>query len=199
MASVRTFVPPHILFLIIKIHSFIGSNQFCFKACDPAGADDRRYCEHIFDRIGCYYNAPSNARNGTFERCEGENQDFPGIYTVDGEVLTYTQPAEELGPISTMPYQPRVPASSNCVEFDSTALYAGLPTSSGSATTSTSTSRTGTSGTRSGTSTVDAAASTDTANAARSVVAVGRNHDNGGFAGAVIALGGIALTAMVIL
>jgi hypothetical protein len=33
-----------------------------------------------------------------------------------------------LGPISTVPYQPKVPASSNCVTYTSSALYASLPT-----------------------------------------------------------------------
>jgi hypothetical protein len=205
VASVRPQQTSSRAFTLLKrpFYSFIGSNQFCFKACDPAGPNDRRFCEHIFDRIGCAYNAPHNAQNGTFERCEGENQDFPGIYTVDGEVRTYTQPPEELGAISTMPYEPRVPASSNCVQFPSTALFAGLPTAPGSAPTTTSTSTsTGNTGTtsRSGTETAGGAQSTGETNAARSIVMAGRGgQDNGGFAGAVIAFGGVALTAMMIL
>lgn len=39
--------------------------------------------------------------------------------------MTYTQPAESLGAINTMPYEPRVPASSNCVKFQSAQLYNG--------------------------------------------------------------------------
>lgn len=108
--------------------SFIGSDAFCFKACDPRGPNAARFCEHIFDRIGCAYNAPSNAKPGVFESCEGDNQDFPGIYTEDGQVKTYTQPAESLGPISTMPYQPKVPASSNCRTFESSSIFASLAT-----------------------------------------------------------------------
>ncbi|KAF5359464.1 hypothetical protein D9756_003660 [Leucocoprinus leucothites] len=108
-------------------HNFMGSNTFCLKACDPSRPDDARYCEHIFDRIGCAYNAPNNAQNGTFESCEGENQDFPGVYTENGVVVTYTQPPEALGPIGAMPYTARVPASSNCVTHTSAAIYTGLP------------------------------------------------------------------------
>lgn len=113
---------------LTALSSFIGANYFCLKACDPAGPNAAHFCEHVFDRIGCHYNAPSHARNGTFEACEGENQDFPGTYTLDGQVHTYTQPPEHLGAILTMPYQPRVPASSNCVEHTSSVLYSALAT-----------------------------------------------------------------------
>jgi hypothetical protein len=187
---------------------FIAEHGFCFKACDPAGPNAAHYCEHIYDRIGCAYNAPNNAQDGVFERCEGDNQDFPGVYTVDGEVRTYTQPPESLGAISTMPYEPRVPASSNCVPFQSSALFVGLPTATGASTSPTATG-TGTGGagpsgngngaaTRTGTS--GGAGSTESPNAAVGVrAAVLRQGDAGGFAGAVIALAGVALTAMLVL
>jgi len=48
------------------------------------------------------------------------------VFTSDGQVMTYTQPPESLGPIATMPYQPKVPASSDCVQFASASLYAAL-------------------------------------------------------------------------
>ncbi|KXN84010.1 hypothetical protein AN958_00589 [Leucoagaricus sp. SymC.cos] len=113
---------------VVEWHNFMGGNAFCLKACDPTKPDDDKYCQHIYDRIGCAYNAPNNAKNGTFESCEGENQDFPGVYTENGQVITYTQPAESLGPITTMPYTARVPASSNCVTHTSSSLYTSQPT-----------------------------------------------------------------------
>jgi hypothetical protein len=117
---------------VIEWNNFMGGNAFCLKACDPAGANAAHFCEHIYDRIGCAYNSPNSAQNGTFESCEGDNQDFPGIYTdPNGQVQTYTQPPESLGVISTMPYQPRVPASSNCVTYTSSVIYTALPTASG--------------------------------------------------------------------
>ncbi|CAE6532015.1 unnamed protein product [Rhizoctonia solani] len=113
---------------VVEWHNFMGSNLFCLKACDPTDPDDDKYCEHIFDRIGCWYNAPAAYVDGVFESCQGENQDFPGIYTNSaGQVVTYSQPPESLGAITTMPYQPRIPASSNCVAFQSAALYTGAP------------------------------------------------------------------------
>ena len=33
------------------------------------------------DRIGCQYNAPAAYRDGVFEKCKGDDQDYPGVYT----------------------------------------------------------------------------------------------------------------------
>ncbi|KAI0351812.1 hypothetical protein OH77DRAFT_1429402 [Trametes cingulata] len=117
-------------------HNFMGSNSFCFKVCDPSGPNAAELCQHIYDRIGVAYNCPNAAQNGTFEYCEGENQDPPGIYTSNGQVVTYTQPPESLGPISSMPYDPKIPSSSNCVQMQSAALFTDLVSPSGSATAS---------------------------------------------------------------
>jgi len=133
---------------VIEWHNFVGGDAFCFKACNPAGADAARYCEHIFDRIGCAYNAPNNAQNNVFEVCDGESQDFPGIYSVNGVEMTYTQPAESLGPITTMPYDPVVPASSNCRPYASSDLFGAIATVGASGASATGTGRP--SGTRTG-------------------------------------------------
>ncbi|KAF8072318.1 manno protein [Lyophyllum atratum] len=122
---------------VIEWHNFMGGNAFCIKACDPAGPNAAHFCEHRLDRIGCAYNAPNNAQNGTFESCKGDNQDFPGVYTTNGAVVTYTQPPEEQGAISTMPYQPKVPASSECQPFTSSVLFSALGQVTGSASAST--------------------------------------------------------------
>lgn len=129
---------------VIEWHNFMGGSQFCLKACDPARADAARYCEHIFDRIGCAYNAPAAYEDGVFLSCLGESQDFPGIYTgEDGVVTTYQQPPESLGEISTMPYQPRIPATSSCTTYESASLYANQPTPTNPVTSSVSTTRVG--------------------------------------------------------
>jgi hypothetical protein len=112
----------------------MGGGAFCFKVCDPAGTNAANFCQHIYDRIGCEYNAPNNAQNDVFESCQGDNQDYPGVYTDNGQVMTYTQPAESLGPIESMPYQPRVPASSNCQTFSHNELYVAATTALGSGT-----------------------------------------------------------------
>ncbi|KAJ1304385.1 hypothetical protein OPQ81_005536 [Rhizoctonia solani] len=169
--------------IVVEWHNFMGADMFCLKACDPTDPNDDKYCEHIFDRIGCQYNAPAAYRDGVFESCEGENQDFPGVYTnAAGQVVTYTQPPESLGAITTMPYQPRVPASSNCVTFQSAALYTGVAGASASTTA-------GASGTR-------------TAATAVSPSASGSSSPNGAMASfsvpfGLLAAGSVAISAIV--
>ncbi|RXW21551.1 hypothetical protein EST38_g4289 [Candolleomyces aberdarensis] len=63
---------------VVEWHNFMGGNQFCLKACDPRGARDADYCQHIFDTQGCQFNAPSGARDGVFESCASDNQPIPG-------------------------------------------------------------------------------------------------------------------------
>ena len=111
----------------------MGGNAFCFKVCDPSKEHAADYCQHIYDRIGCAYNAPNNAQNGTFESCEGDNQDFPGVYTgSDGQTTTWTQPPESEGEISTIPFSAKVPASSNCQSFSSEELFKAAASSGAS-------------------------------------------------------------------
>jgi hypothetical protein len=109
-------------------HNFMGGNAFCFRACNPQGANRRAYCENRFDRIGCAYNDPNNATKGVYESCEADNADYVGIYTSNGVVRTYSQPDESLGAITTIPYTARIPASSNCQTLTSSVIFAGLPT-----------------------------------------------------------------------
>jgi hypothetical protein len=68
---------------------------------------------------------PNNAQNGTFEVCDSDLKTPVGIYTTNGVTMTYTQP--NTGDV-VPPYTPVVPSSSNCVTYQSTALYTGLPT-----------------------------------------------------------------------
>jgi hypothetical protein len=145
--------PPFLLLLtLISSTSFIGGNAFCLKPCGPAGPNAANYCQYVYDHIGCAYNAPNAAQNKVFEVCAAENGDFPGIYTSNGVVQTYTQPPESLGPITAQPYSVRVPSSSNCQTFSSSALFASLPTLSAttSSTSASSTRSTGRSATSTG-------------------------------------------------
>ncbi|TBU25060.1 hypothetical protein BD311DRAFT_670515, partial [Dichomitus squalens] len=158
---------------VIEWHNFMGSDQFCFKVCDPAGSNAANLCQHIFDRIGVAYNCPNAAQNGTFESCEGDNQDPPGVYTTNGQVVTYSQPPESLGPITSLPYTPKIPASSNCVQFASSALFTDLASTttsgSGSATATGSgagATSTGASASRSGSSSSSAATGSSSNNGA---------------------------------
>jgi len=189
MAQVRPF-----LFILIPIvnptpPSFMGGNFFCFKVCDPAGPNAAHFCEHIYDRIGCAYNAPNNAQNGTFESCLGDNQDYPGIYTDgSGATQTYTQPPESLGPIPPLTWTARVPSSSSCVQHKSADLYTGLASVSASQTglAGPPTSSPKASGSASGTKSGSAAGATSTSNDAIVNVASG-----------LVGLVGVVFSAMV--
>ncbi len=93
------------------------------KICNPTGTNPAGYCQHTLDRIGLTYNMPNQAQNGTFETCDTDPMDIPGVYTSGGQTLSYAQPPESLGPITSIPYTARIPASSNCQTYQSTALY----------------------------------------------------------------------------
>ncbi len=94
------------------------------------------YCENTFDLLGCAYNMPSNNTAGEFVKCDGDLQDPVGTYTgADGKTSTWSQPSS-LPATSTLPWTPRVPASSNCVTYKSEDLFGaastGASTTSGS-------------------------------------------------------------------
>ncbi|KAF5335724.1 hypothetical protein D9611_009623 [Ephemerocybe angulata] len=171
----------------VEWHNFIGSNAFCFKACDPNGPNAAHFCEHVFDRIGCAYNAPNNAQKDVFESCQGDNQDFPGVYTVDGKAVTYTQPPESLGAISSMPYTARVPQSSSCVTYTSSVLYAAAPTVSTSAATTTT----------AATSSGSKASTTSKSTAAATTSGAAGSSTSAGNGASIVAMSGVSLFGIV--
>lgn len=171
----------------------MGGGGFCFKACDPAGPNAAHFCEHRLDEIGCYYNAPNNAQKGTYEVCKGDNQDFPGVYTSNGQVMTFTQPPGGIA-ATTIPYQPKVPASSDCTSYASSDLYASASQYYASSVTGTAAGQ-ATGGSGSG----DDSKSTRSATAASALSTSGTlANTNGAGAGAAIAAMGLlsAVAAM---
>jgi hypothetical protein len=93
--------------------SFVGSDQFCFKACDNS-ITNPDYCLNIYDTEGCDFNMPASYQPHVFSSCLGENQAAPG-----GNA--------------------EIPATSSCTTYSSTDLY---PVSTSSASTSASTTAT---------------------------------------------------------
>ncbi|KAF9009824.1 hypothetical protein BDZ89DRAFT_1095114 [Hymenopellis radicata] len=128
---------------VFEWHQFIGADGFCFRICKPTSTQDASYCQHIYDRIGCSYNDPADAKDGEFTHCQGDVGLPPGIYVEGGVTMTYTQPAESLGAITSMPYTATIPLYSQCTTFASTALFADLAsvsaTQSGASTAATGT------------------------------------------------------------
>jgi len=116
---------------VIEWIDFIGGNMFCIKICNPDDPDAPNLCQHIYDRIGCSYNALADyaAINGTFEVCDSEDMTPPGVFTTNGATTTWFQGPEGVAP--TPPYTPTLPASSNCQTFSSAQLF-GTPSASAS-------------------------------------------------------------------
>lgn len=65
---------------------------------------------------------PAAYEDKVFNECDGEVQDVVGLYTgADGKTSTWSQ-GRSLDPSSTLPYTPRIPASSNCKTYQSTEI-----------------------------------------------------------------------------
>ncbi|SCZ93909.1 BZ3500_MvSof-1268-A1-R1_Chr6-3g08976 [Microbotryum saponariae] len=64
---------------------FIAYNEFCIRACLP-GKDAKRWCEHIYDVMGCFWNEPGNYKSGSFDTCAADDTILPmGEYYVKGK------------------------------------------------------------------------------------------------------------------
>ncbi|KAG0658039.1 hypothetical protein C6P46_006100 [Rhodotorula mucilaginosa] len=115
---------------VIEWNNFVGSGVFCWKSCfdsSQVGA-----CQNRFDLLGCAYNMPAAYEDGVFLDCDGEVQDIVGTYTgADGKTSTWSQP-ESLPATSTLPWTPRIPASSNCKTYQSTDIFAAATSSAAS-------------------------------------------------------------------
>ncbi|ORY27102.1 hypothetical protein BCR39DRAFT_589357 [Naematelia encephala] len=101
---------------------FIGADVFCIKLCNPDYNTTANYCQNIYDLLGCQYNMPASYEQGVFLSCDGDLQDEVGTYTSDGQTITWHQPSS-LDPTDTIPFTPRIPATSNCQYYQSTDLY----------------------------------------------------------------------------
>jgi hypothetical protein len=136
----------HTLTQVHNWNTFVGGNQFCFKACyNSITSPD--YCENRYDLVGCEYNMPSSVQDGEFTECDGDLQEVVGIYTSDGQTLTWTMPGTLT---TTPPYTPVTPSSSNCKTYQSTDLFLAAATSSAASASGTSGSKS--SGSKSGSS-----------------------------------------------
>ncbi|PAV16167.1 macrofage activating [Pyrrhoderma noxium] len=113
---------------VIEWIDFIGSGQFCLKMCNPNDANAAELCQHIYDEVGCSYNALADYGhiNGTFEVCDSDDMTPPGVYTANGALTTWFQP-QDGSPVSP-PYTTSIPASSNCVTYSSEQIFAAAAT-----------------------------------------------------------------------
>jgi len=157
---------------VIEWIDFIGNGMFCLKMCNPDDPNAAQLCNHIYDEIGCSYNAVADYGqiNGTFTVCDSDDMTPPGIYTgANGQVTTWFQP--QTGPVIP-PYTPTQVASSNCQTYSSEQLFKAAATdsvfatatgASGGSSTPTGTAKPSGSGGSSGTSSRSGSASTPSA------------------------------------
>lgn len=102
---------------------FIGNGIFCIKLCNPSNPNADLLCNHIYDEVGCTYNAVADydTINGTYTVCDSTDMEQPGQYVVDGVTSTWTQ-AFTGNPVP--PYTPTQVSSSNCHTYSSAELFA---------------------------------------------------------------------------
>ncbi|KAN0065948.1 hypothetical protein ACQY0O_001082 [Thecaphora frezii] len=141
--------------------NYISYDQVCFRIC-IAGTDvapTPLECQHELDEMGCNWVMPGNYQDNVFETCDGDaayppgiypqddgststfHQYYTGEYTVNGEVVSYTNGS----PDQTTPTAAySTPSTSNCVTTSSISngIASIVPTTSTSAATSTGTSLT---------------------------------------------------------
>lgn len=150
---------------------FIGGGVVGIKICNPQGTNPAGYCQHTLDRIGLPYNMPHAAKNGTFEVCDSDLMNIPGVYVSGGQTLSYAQPPESLGPIASIPYTPVIPSSSNCQTYQSSQLYTDFASLAASTKTGASASPTGSGASRAGSaSTANPTQGSNSSNGAGSVM-----------------------------
>ncbi|KAF8522963.1 hypothetical protein BU17DRAFT_64162 [Hysterangium stoloniferum] len=111
---------------VIEWVDFIGSGMFCLKMCNPNDPNGPKLCNHIYDEIGCDYNAIADYDNinGKFEVCDSDDMTPPGVFTTaPGQTTTWFQAGSPPIP----PYNTRPISSSNCHTFASSQLFAADP------------------------------------------------------------------------
>jgi len=115
-------------------NSFVGGDQFCFKACDNT-ITSPDFCQNIYDIEGYDFNMPASYAPNLFTSCDSDNQAEAGDPNI------------------------AIPATSNCITYASTDLYPGPSTSTSSTATATVASSTGTTTSKSTSTSKSSAAS----------------------------------------
>lgn len=71
---------------------FISDTEFCIRLCYD-GPDAWKWCNHIYDVMGCYWNMPGNYDKGSFEQSNADLPAMPmGEYKrKDGSTSTWYQ------------------------------------------------------------------------------------------------------------
>ncbi|KAI8461457.1 hypothetical protein BY996DRAFT_4573462 [Phakopsora pachyrhizi] len=78
---------------------FISDNEFCIRACYN-DYQSQKYCQHIYDVMGCTWNIPGNYDGPGYQQCIGDSVPHPmGEYTrPNGSVYTWHQGQKPIPP-----------------------------------------------------------------------------------------------------
>ncbi|KAH8925338.1 hypothetical protein BT69DRAFT_1348791 [Atractiella rhizophila] len=68
--------------------NFMSATEFCFRVCKD-GPNAWLWCQHIYDVMGCGWNNPGDYTIGTYDSCDGDSGQYPGIY--DGSTFHQDQ------------------------------------------------------------------------------------------------------------
>lgn len=60
-------------------NNFMSADEFSIRACWGGWA--KQWCPHIYDEMGASFNSPGKYDEGSFEDCEGEEGEWPGVYS----------------------------------------------------------------------------------------------------------------------
>ena len=99
---------------VIEWIDFLGGNIFCLKMCNPSSSDAAAKCQHIYDELGCTYNALADYTkiNGTFSVCDFDDMPDSGIITTsDSSSLAANTPPTLFLRASTRPRSPTRPTA----------------------------------------------------------------------------------------
>ncbi|KAF8893217.1 hypothetical protein CPB84DRAFT_1783449 [Gymnopilus junonius] len=129
--------------------NFVSDSEFCFRACRPS-PQAPRFCEHIYDVLGCAWNMPGNYGTG-FTSCHADSGEPMGVYGTS----TFFQ-----GQPSTPAAHP-APASSSCVTLNTIGNGVVITTPNGGPASTSSSSSPSASATKSSTTTSSSGSSSD--------------------------------------
>ncbi|GAA6014066.1 hypothetical protein JCM10207_000225 [Rhodosporidiobolus poonsookiae] len=131
--------------------SFISDDEFCIRACYN-GPDAWRWCNHIYDVMGCYWNEPGSYAKGSFDTCKADNVAYPmGEYPVvkNGKTsistwhqgVNPTPAAQKAAKSSQCTKQATIVAASYGVKTTTKATTTAKPTTTTKKTTTTTTTK----------------------------------------------------------
>ncbi|WFD30361.1 hypothetical protein MSPP1_001379 [Malassezia sp. CBS 17886] len=87
-------------------NNFMSATEYSIRGCWGGWA--KEWCPHVYDEMGSTFNEPGRYKSGHFEDCDGEEGEWPGVYSGS----TFHQGQKHT------PDAQRAGSSSNCKTFN---------------------------------------------------------------------------------